>query len=409
MSETLAQHRLDGLEPDNLLAFLALLGLLRALDAARPDWRARAYWQDEPRPLRPVLVLAAPQTREAVVEAAAEGVRMWGAEFDRVGRCAAELMVADIVAEIATIAGRSNWSDKEKRQLEKLRRKKNRLSSHDGHHKLSHIATSDADLKHLLNGAGEVNHGGRFAQIVASMAGETLVTTKGGASEWRSVSTPLKFVSGQMAFFGSLVTLTTAPRADEIERSLFSLWEFKHRGESLRFAPQEARVYALMASDPTKKQKKAHEQNPRRRKRSTSVHEDLSDETTGEGTAPSERGANSLAALGLLSFPCVQTKQAIMTPGYAADGTKEFLSWPLWTSGSSRGWSLAAIEATLDSRLDGRKDMLEFFQRHAIIGVMKSQKFENQDYYNSTGAELISASLVQSDVSRLRKTKSRQV
>ena len=40
---------------------------------------------------------------------------------------------------------------------------------------------------------------------------------------------------------------------------------------------------------------------------------------------------------------------------------------------------------------------------------MKSQKFENQDYYNSTGAELISASLVQSDVSRLRKTKSRQV
>jgi hypothetical protein len=124
MSETLAQHRLDGLEPDNLLAFLALLGLLRALDAARPDWRARAYWQDEPRPLRPVLVLSAPQTREAVVEAAAEGVRIWGAQFERVGRCAAELMVADIVAEIATIAGRSKWSDKEKRQLEKLRRKK---------------------------------------------------------------------------------------------------------------------------------------------------------------------------------------------------------------------------------------------------------------------------------------------
>ena len=44
MSEVLA-HRLDGLEPDNLLAFLALLGLLRALDAARPDWRARAYWR----------------------------------------------------------------------------------------------------------------------------------------------------------------------------------------------------------------------------------------------------------------------------------------------------------------------------------------------------------------------------
>ena len=32
-------HRLDGLEPDNLLAFIALLGLLRTLEEARPGWR----------------------------------------------------------------------------------------------------------------------------------------------------------------------------------------------------------------------------------------------------------------------------------------------------------------------------------------------------------------------------------
>jgi hypothetical protein len=85
MSETLAQHRLNGLEPDNLLAFLALLGLLRALDAVRPDWRARAYWQDEPRPLRPVLALAAPQTPEDVVEAATDGATMLAVShaFDR--------------------------------------------------------------------------------------------------------------------------------------------------------------------------------------------------------------------------------------------------------------------------------------------------------------------------------------
>ncbi len=30
---------------DNPLAFLALLGLMRALDAARPEWRARAFWR----------------------------------------------------------------------------------------------------------------------------------------------------------------------------------------------------------------------------------------------------------------------------------------------------------------------------------------------------------------------------
>ena len=37
-----ASYRLEGFEPDNLLAFLALLGLLRALEKARPQWRPRA-------------------------------------------------------------------------------------------------------------------------------------------------------------------------------------------------------------------------------------------------------------------------------------------------------------------------------------------------------------------------------
>src|SRR4051794_26717588 len=86
MSET-TQHRLDGLEPDNLLAFLALLGLLRALDTARRDWRARAFWDVETRPLRPVLVLLEPQTQEAVAHAATEGAASLAAahEFDRNG------------------------------------------------------------------------------------------------------------------------------------------------------------------------------------------------------------------------------------------------------------------------------------------------------------------------------------
>ena len=34
MSTDYRRHRLDGLEPGNLLAFLALLGLLRALEEA---------------------------------------------------------------------------------------------------------------------------------------------------------------------------------------------------------------------------------------------------------------------------------------------------------------------------------------------------------------------------------------
>ena len=41
-------HILNGLEPDNLLAFLALLGLLRALEKARPEWKPKVYWQGKP-------------------------------------------------------------------------------------------------------------------------------------------------------------------------------------------------------------------------------------------------------------------------------------------------------------------------------------------------------------------------
>lgn len=67
------QHRLPGLEPDNMLAFMALLGLLRALEKARPLWRPRVYWDVRNPPMCAVLVLS-DQTKEVdVCNAAAEG------------------------------------------------------------------------------------------------------------------------------------------------------------------------------------------------------------------------------------------------------------------------------------------------------------------------------------------------
>ena len=69
-----ATHRLDGLEPDNLLAFMALLGLLRALDEARTHWRARVSWTVDAPPLRPALRTPTDIDASAVAEAAAEGL-----------------------------------------------------------------------------------------------------------------------------------------------------------------------------------------------------------------------------------------------------------------------------------------------------------------------------------------------
>jgi hypothetical protein len=71
-------HRLEGLEPDNLLAFLTLLGLLRALEAA--GRRPRAHW--EGLPLRPVLTLREAQTQEQVAQAAAEGCATLARDHD---------------------------------------------------------------------------------------------------------------------------------------------------------------------------------------------------------------------------------------------------------------------------------------------------------------------------------------
>jgi hypothetical protein len=74
MTSAVQEHRLDGLEAGNLLGFLALLGLLRALEAERPEWHPRAFWSVSDPPLRPMLSLRIPQAQYDLCEAAAKGV-----------------------------------------------------------------------------------------------------------------------------------------------------------------------------------------------------------------------------------------------------------------------------------------------------------------------------------------------
>lgn len=77
------EHVLPGFEPDNLVAFLGLLGLLRALESERPEWHPRVSWQGEPP--RAVLHLAAPVANDDIVKAAVKGMRALGRvyTFDR--------------------------------------------------------------------------------------------------------------------------------------------------------------------------------------------------------------------------------------------------------------------------------------------------------------------------------------
>jgi hypothetical protein len=63
---------LRGLEVDSLLAFLALLGLLRALEAARPQWRPRASWVGPPWLVR--LHTSEEVNERLIAEAACDGI-----------------------------------------------------------------------------------------------------------------------------------------------------------------------------------------------------------------------------------------------------------------------------------------------------------------------------------------------
>lgn len=63
---------MPGLEADNLLAFIALLGLLRALETARPVWDPRVSWGGSP--LLCKLHLSVDASRKSVAIAAGESI-----------------------------------------------------------------------------------------------------------------------------------------------------------------------------------------------------------------------------------------------------------------------------------------------------------------------------------------------
>ena len=72
-------YTLFGLEDDNLLAFLALLGLLRALSCSRPSWSPRVFFDGMP--LHTQLRISCDASVEDVAKAAADGCAAYSAEF----------------------------------------------------------------------------------------------------------------------------------------------------------------------------------------------------------------------------------------------------------------------------------------------------------------------------------------
>jgi hypothetical protein len=196
-------HPLTGLEPDNLLAFLALLGLLRALDIARPEWQARAAWRGTP--LEAMLYLASDVSRTEIV-----------AEAD---------------AAIHSLRGTYDFGDKKDPRY-----------------------TSDEFREVALHARSESER----ARLVAALASDGAVNRRSGEVERTPLCTMLG--QGHQHFLSRLTAMSerSDPANDraDLERALFEPWRYEDESDSFRWDPSEDRRYAHQSGDPSERQNK---------------------------------------------------------------------------------------------------------------------------------------------------------
>lgn len=297
--------RLDGFEPDNLLAFLALLGLLRALEAVDRDRDdgmklfPRGAWDIDRPPLRPSLVLAREVTQQEVAEAAARGI--------------------DLLAAAHDFESEKNLNYTAKQSGEILAREARAatLESRDSVDLLAALM-SDGAIKDeksqvvhptplcLLFGQGHQHFLDRLVQVP------------------RQSEPPAR---------GRGRSKTTITAAESLIEALFHPWHRNDPTFSFRWDPEEDVRYALMAGDPT-------------------------DSAYKTGT---QHGANRLAAVGLAALTVVPMKRAgraalaVIGGNYSKDGFS--FAWPVWRGPAS----LAVIRALLahpQLREPGRLDYL---------------------------------------------------
>lgn len=285
-----SSYRLDGLEADNLLAFLALLGLLRALEAddrERSDdmLLPRAAWDVDTPPLRPKLCLTRSTTQEEIAERASKGVERLAATHDFGGR-------KDL-----------NYSRDECRALLKQEAETVRSEARQRIDLLAALM-SDAAIKDdkkepvdptplcLLFGQGHQH----FLDRLASVPLEPAPPPRGKGKNAVALSAP-----------------------ECLSEALFRPWHRNDPTFSFRWDPDEDVRYALMAGDPT-------------------------DAAYKSGT---QHGANRLAALGLAALTLVlETRGGRVRPSIVggALGANGFsFAWPIWREPAT----LSAIRALL--------------------------------------------------------------
>ncbi len=268
---TYTTHRLDGLEPDNLLAFMALLGLLRSLEAVRPSWRARAFWTINDPPLRPAIRLSGNVSNDTLAQSVAAGINL--------------------------LASHHNFGDHKSLKLP--------------------VAYATGILKEAAE-MGDQN--GYTADLWAALVSDAAVSQNGQNVD----PTPLCLMFGQ-GHQHFLERLASVPREKAppdrgrgqgkqkisetkcVSEALFSFWQRPDATQSFRWDPNEDVRYAMRARDPT-------------------------DSTTKDTT---QHGANRLAAIGLSVLTVVPTIEFGRVRLAVLGGLRQhrgafIFQWPIW-------------------------------------------------------------------------------
>ncbi len=320
-------HRLDGLEADNLLAFLSLLGLLRALEAddqgrmEEERLRPRVMWDVDRPPFRPRLVLARDVDRAGVLERAAGGL--------------------ESLASVHEFGARKdlNYSREQCRELLEVAA---RTAASGNRARIDLLASlmSDAAIKDdkeesidptplcLLFGQGHQHFLERLSEVPRELAPPTRGRGKSGVS---------------------------VSAAECLGEALFEPWHRADATSSFRWDPEEAVRYALMAGDPT-------------------------DPAYKSGT---QHGANRLAAVGLGVLTLVPETRAGRVRPSIVGGTSSAagfsFTWPIWREPAT----LAAIRALLahsDLRKPGALAHL------GVVEVVTTQRISVGKFMNFTRA-----------------------
>jgi len=192
------RFELDGLEPDNFLAFLALVGALRILERRRDAWDAKVLWDGTP--LRPRLLLANNLDKAALCGELAEGIADFRGEY--------------------------------------------RFTAND-------IKYTADEFRTLAFEA--VAQGRERSDLVAALASDGALKRddkKNAQVEATALCTMLG--SGHQSFLRRLENAAASDTdCETIERALFEPWTYSDVGESFRWDPVEDRRYAYQAGDPS--------------------------------------------------------------------------------------------------------------------------------------------------------------